>query len=348
MGLFDNENPDDEVSDLVETARSDTVTRDRLTDPKGGGMLENNLGHAPIVDFLADDEQPHFILHNTSKGAKIHHADDERTIKPKGKRRAFAVLTDRRVVFLVGADEVKEFELAYDDIEALTTRTGRLKHRLLIRDDAALVDFPIFSNDLDDDEMERFRSFLDEQSGGASAEWTDESTEVSRLSATEETVVRGDAERDDELVTMAKNMNGMTIKVYPDRVEIARKEGTVMQGVEKEILYDSLHGVEFSKAKTIGGPGFVYLNQAGGESCDNPMEKRSSRNSVTFQKKRNEDFREVKDVIQERLRERQSSSETSSNESKSDPAIETLREQYATGEISKEEYEERLAVLEDT
>ena len=373
MGLLGNEDSDDDITPLVENAKSDTVTRDLLTEAKGG-IVTHNLGHKPIVDCLATDEQPHFILLNTSKGVRLRYSDDEQALKPSGSRRAFAVLTDHRLLFLVGGKEaVKRRSFQYDDIVSFETRSGRTKHRLLVCTETVLADFPINLTNLGDDELDRVQSFLDERTDDASANWTDESTEVSNLvqrdvpestdddsdelngsddsEETAETAIEdeppSDEGEDETLIAMAKSDNKKVVEVYPDHVAITREGGLLSSESEREVPYDALNSVEFFEAKGRIRRGYLYLNIAGGDSPDSAAEKLHSQDSVSFGKKeRNDAFREVTDAIQEKLRSQQSSED--SPESATDSAIETLREKYAAGEISKEEYEERLAVLEDT
>lgn len=399
MGFFSDDTDAGDEAGLVADARSESVTSELLNEPKGG-LTTHNLGHAPILDFLADDEQPHFLLLNATKGVRVHTDRDEAHVKPTGRRRAFVVVTDRRLLYLIGADDVETLEIPFEEIAAFDVRSGRTKHRLLLRTTSMLADFPVSVTNLGSDDVSALNTFLEDQTNVTAPQWTDEETERSKLSSTGENVlpefgdfgpdgdvpsssdqtadsgstpgdVREAGESDpapapdetgsdqepdsetgrdsdgDEPLASATNFADYTVDVYEDRVEISREGGVLKNETEKQFLYDGLNGVEFLKAKGKVRKGYVYFNRYGGDDADNAAEKVHSHDAVNFTKKSNEAFRKVKEAVQEHIRAHQSAGRqgTSSESSSDDPAIQKLREQYATGEITEEEYEQRLDVL---
>lgn len=72
-----------EPAALAEAARGESVTADRLTDP--------------VVERLADREQPHHLLRANS----VDLPGDENRVFPAVDAEAWAVATDRRVLFVV-------------------------------------------------------------------------------------------------------------------------------------------------------------------------------------------------------------------------------------------------------
>lgn len=98
------------LSKLVEQAAGRLVTENRLTKLKPGKTHPQTLSDRPIIEYLYKDEQPHF----TFRCDKIK-IPARSTAKPK--HGAYLVVTDRRVLVLVGTDDGdKEIEIAYTEI----------------------------------------------------------------------------------------------------------------------------------------------------------------------------------------------------------------------------------------
>ncbi|NEU57375.1 SHOCT domain-containing protein [Halorussus sp. MSC15.2] len=70
---------------------------------------------------------------------------------------------------------------------------------------------------------------------------------------------------------------------------------------------------------------------------------------MKFRRSQADEFETLKEKAERAIRnfnESESASEDDSPDDTDDPAIQALREKYATGEISKEEFEERMEVLQ--
>jgi len=101
MGLFSS-GPDEETKDLIDDARGDSVTADKLTKAETGRMAWNRLNDGPLIDHLSDDEQPHYIFSQQSKsGVRV---TDGASVQPDGKYRTMMTVTDDRVLFTAGGD----------------------------------------------------------------------------------------------------------------------------------------------------------------------------------------------------------------------------------------------------
>jgi len=60
MRLFSS-GPDEETQDLIDGAKCDSVTADKLTKVETGRMAWDRLNDGPLIDHLSD-EQPHYIF----------------------------------------------------------------------------------------------------------------------------------------------------------------------------------------------------------------------------------------------------------------------------------------------
>ena len=149
-----------------------------------------------------------------------------------------------------------------------------------------------------------------------------------------------------DLVHEAEGANGQ-VELHESKIVIKRKGllaklGHMGKG-DKEIPLSSITSIQFKDAGRLTN-GYIQFGQSGySESDGGAFDAANDENSVMFKRKQQDDFEELRERINE-LREQ--SSGVSSGSDDSDPAIEALREKYATGEISKEEYEERLEVLQ--
>jgi hypothetical protein len=125
MGLFSS-GPDEEVQELIDNARGDSVTSDKLTKPETGRMAWDRLNDGPLMDYLEEDEQPHYILTQQDKsGIAVEGSDN---IRPDGKYRTMMAVTDRRIIFAAGGDGGDRIEsIEYDSVTGIESRTGTEK-----------------------------------------------------------------------------------------------------------------------------------------------------------------------------------------------------------------------------
>ncbi|WP_192498297.1 SHOCT domain-containing protein [Halorussus halophilus] len=147
-----------------------------------------------------------------------------------------------------------------------------------------------------------------------------------------------------DLVHEAKGANGQVelkqSKIIIKRKGMLAKLGHMGKG-NKEIPISSITSIQFKDAGRVTN-GYIQFGQSGySESDGGAFDAANDENSVMFKRKQQEEFETLKEEIDD-IRENGGDS----GGRDTDPAIDALREKFATGEISKEEYEERLAVLE--
>jgi restriction endonuclease Mrr/RNA polymerase-binding transcription factor DksA len=199
MGLFDKE-PGDEilaVRKLVDNAESETVTKKALT-KTSSGLFGRSLHNKSILTYLHEDEQPHYILHNDGKGLSINDRGEKEKIKPSDQYKAYAVLTDERVLFLVGhEDDNHVTDVSRNKLEQVQISTGVLKHRLVMKTN--YINFKFYINvRIDSEEVEKAKRFLTTGSG---------IPESNRISTPTSTVNSMKADRQDRAVQAHSSAN---------------------------------------------------------------------------------------------------------------------------------------------
>lgn len=147
-----------------------------------------------------------------------------------------------------------------------------------------------------------------------------------------------------EPVFTATGKNGK-VELYDSKIVIKRKglltKVTHMGTGEKEIRINDITGIQF-KDPSLATVGYIQFGQSGySEDDGGTFSAASDENSVTFKRGQADEFEQLRERINQ-LRDEHDRPSTGAGDS----AIEALREQFATGEISKEEYEERLDVLD--
>jgi tetratricopeptide (TPR) repeat protein len=116
---------------------TDEVGRDHdiLTTTEREGMLGGQyLREDPLVSYLTDSEQPQYVLRNKSAGVEIDRGDDTERLAPAGDYQALAVVTDVRVLFVVGTadgDHSRAFDLA-SVVESRAESDGLLSSALVV------------------------------------------------------------------------------------------------------------------------------------------------------------------------------------------------------------------------
>lgn len=103
------------------------------TEPRGL-LSGGRLCAAPLATHLAADEEGRYLARNRSAGLTVSGPDGEETIEPDRGYRAFALLTDRRILFVAGregGDETVSLPLA-DVIDVHVESAGVLASQLAI------------------------------------------------------------------------------------------------------------------------------------------------------------------------------------------------------------------------
>ena len=149
MGLFSGEEGDTAVSDArvadaVEHAWGETVTRERLTQTDTTGLVADGirLNDAPLIDYLDEDEQPHFVFF--SNGArKILRAPeiDEELDKSGGWPRVTICLTDRHVHLVQSKKRDTAVAIPLDAVTGCDVRSDGKWHSITVEvDDSDIVE----------------------------------------------------------------------------------------------------------------------------------------------------------------------------------------------------------------
>lgn len=108
------------------------ATRSVLTETGSGGLLSAGyLRDRPAIEYLEDDETPIFVLTNGKRGVEITRDGETERITAGSGYRTISVLTDRRILIIVGdssADSVDGdqcLSVQLVDVEGVTAETGR-------------------------------------------------------------------------------------------------------------------------------------------------------------------------------------------------------------------------------
>ncbi|MFC7020303.1 MULTISPECIES: hypothetical protein [Haloarcula] len=108
---------------------------DVLTSTGRGGFLSKGyLAEKPAVSAIEADETPQYVVTNSKNGVSVESGDTTDHVRPGSGYRTVAVLTDRRVVVLVGGADSdggdRQFAVPFAEIETVDSdsslRHGRL------------------------------------------------------------------------------------------------------------------------------------------------------------------------------------------------------------------------------
>jgi hypothetical protein len=151
--------------ELVAGARGSSVTADLLYDREGG--LFHTLGEGPIADHLAEGEQPHHLLQNRKGGLTVESTEGSIEVPPDRRYRAFCLVTDRRLIFLVGGADGDERTVVPYGVVTNVSRSGGLLHDTLdVNTGADRYVFPC-EKSVSDRELDAAVAYVDERVAAA-------------------------------------------------------------------------------------------------------------------------------------------------------------------------------------
>jgi hypothetical protein len=116
------------VIDIDETG----TDADVLTETGGGLIKRSLLGEEPLVAHLDDDEEPRYVLRNKKQGVTVDRKDGTEEYAPVGRYSGLAVVTDVRLLFVVGgSDQDRRLSLSLADIVDVRTEDGVVGSKLV-------------------------------------------------------------------------------------------------------------------------------------------------------------------------------------------------------------------------
>lgn len=125
MGLFSS----DDEKEIVVQARGNSITDERLFE-KSGRILKR-LKNKPIVEYLREEEQPHYLFQGPKTGLETKSTADVDGISPDGSHHAFLVVTDQRVAVLIGKLEGDDtVSLAFEEIRSVNININATKFKI--------------------------------------------------------------------------------------------------------------------------------------------------------------------------------------------------------------------------
>jgi hypothetical protein len=155
----------DRDGELVAGARGSSVTADLLYDRDGG--LFHTLGEGPIAEHLAEGEQPHYLLQNRKGGLTVESTEGSIEVTPDRRYRAFCLVTDRRLIFLVGgADGDERTVVPYGAVTNVSRSGGLLHDTLDVNTGADRYVFPC-EKSVSDRELDAAVAYVDERVAAA-------------------------------------------------------------------------------------------------------------------------------------------------------------------------------------
>lgn len=116
---------------------------DRLLEGTGsGGLLSTGyFSDGPLVDQLRHKEQADYALQNLTKGLTVRVDGTERNIEAGSNYRTAALVTDSRLLFVVGqADGDEVFSIPFSQINDVDVSTGILKDRITVHSEKGTYD----------------------------------------------------------------------------------------------------------------------------------------------------------------------------------------------------------------
>ena len=160
---------------------------------------------------------------------------------------------------------------------------------------------------------------------------------------TDNRIVANMPDRDDSPIASGRGVTTPVAEVYADHVVLVSPTGA------RTLSTDAITGVEFGEPSG-DDPGYLYFDQQGYERPDGlPVDKPKAENAVTFEADCADAAQEIRRTVERLLGNGgRGESRGTDQESDGDDPLEILRARFARGELSVEEFETRLELLEET
>ncbi|MDS0283026.1 hypothetical protein [Haloarcula onubensis] len=118
----------------------------------GGGFLSTGyLADDPAIALVEDDETMQYVLTNRKRGVTVESADETSQVRPDSNHRTVVVVTDRRLLVLVGRDDGDEqHSIDLSEVTGAASTAGRRNGQLSVdRDDGTTWEIPTGTDGLD-------------------------------------------------------------------------------------------------------------------------------------------------------------------------------------------------------
>jgi len=222
MDIFSNNNFTDRAHQLADQAEGDSVTAKRLSITSAGTFKFDYLKDDPVIDYLNENESPHYFFHNISKGIECNESK-------AGNNSNFAslfVLTDERL--LLFADGAKGEEIPLSAIRNVETKKSILVYKISLNTVCHEYNFYVNSADYKFVELENCAKYIEEHLGSDGGDphqesMSDKSTKAVELDGVEPLWNKGKSPKDNEQSSNALEEKDDT-KSFSDRVEEIQQE----------------------------------------------------------------------------------------------------------------------------
>ena len=332
-----------DISTLLANARHKSVTKKRLTKLKGG-LTARYLYDKPLIEYLKEDEQPHFILAARQTAPSFSGLNSPTWSGQTLQGMAMHMITDQRwlmVAGMRGGDD--DFSLPIEEIVITNYSTGHSGHEIELLTPEQEISVPI-GNMYDSDEVEAVVSHLREING-----LTEEELREQR---SKEQSVDSNGKYPDGIQMVAEGKNGQVV-LFEDKIRITRESIGMMYKLnqlgkgEKEIRLDNITSVQLKKPSSFT-KGYIQFGQSGySESDDGAFDAVSDENSVLFTQAKTDEFVKLRDEIEKSQKRNREA--TAATGSVNDPTeqLKNIKELHDSGVLSDEEFEEKKQGLLD-
>lgn len=225
MGLFgsdDGDEVDEKAQSLVDDAKHDSVNIERLTKLKPGRM-SRYLHDDPLIKYLNEDEQPHFILAARSKTPSVAGSTQQEAKRLQqevpeqyGTGMVMHMITEGRWVMVASnsSEGDQMLEISFEELTDADYSTGNSSHSIDLRLDSASIDIPI-ANLYDEDDIEAAYSYIEDQLPESDEKGSVNSAETSANTEDDEREL-SDMELRQQRSKIAKNLGEVAVAEYKD------------------------------------------------------------------------------------------------------------------------------------
>lgn len=154
-------------SELVSNARHDSVTEKLLTSTDGG-LITDYLKDKPLIEYLQENEHPHYIFANDMppefSGPKNPHWTGGKGYKN------MHMVTDRRWLIVSGhKDGDRTFEIPFESIDFVEITGSGMNKKLEIETDETFISFSLGIAGNMSEEIESVKKYLDSKTSTTSS-----------------------------------------------------------------------------------------------------------------------------------------------------------------------------------